>query len=263
MTPSPIVGYYCLQVESVSCARQPRDEGEGDGPVRQVLRQEKKFLLDLVASSQLQSRLGAVLKEDDHSSARGYLIRSLYFDTVHDRDYVEKLFGTNPRRKVRLRIYDPTADFALLECKQKDGEHQVKRSLTCNRDEARRLIAGDLRWMLDRPEPFAREMHAFISINGYRPKAVVEYRRRAFVGQENRTRITFDSEIRGTETNVNIFDERLCTHPVFDPFNVILEVKYNGFLMSYVKDQINSVEKRPLSVSKYALCRDTTMGFQF
>ena len=231
--------------------------------MNEVMRQEKKYLIHLVDMARLSGALSQVMAQDRHGGALGYRIRSLYFDTVHDRDYVEKLFGTNPRRKVRLRIYDPTADFALLECKQKDGEHQVKRSLTCNRDEARRLIAGDLRWMLDRPEPFAREMHAFISINGYRPKAVVEYRRRAFVGQENRTRITFDSEIRGTETNVNIFDERLCTHPVFDPFNVILEVKYNGFLMSYVKEQINSVEKRPLSVSKYALCRDTTMGFQF
>ena len=231
--------------------------------MRQVLRQEKKFLLDLASAARLQERLGHVLREDAHSSPRGYAIRSLYFDTAHDRDYAEKLFGTNPRRKVRLRVYDPTADLALLECKQKDGDNQVKRSLTCGRDEARRLIAGDLRWLLDRPEPFAQEMYALIAINGYRPKAVVEYRRRAFVARENRTRITFDSEVRGTEANVDVFDEHLCTHPVLDPFNVILEVKYNGFLMSYVKDQINSAEKRPLSVSKYALCRDTTMGFQF
>lgn len=231
--------------------------------MRQVLRQEKKFLLDHVCAARLQARLRNVLKEDEHNGADGYRIRSLYFDTVGDRDYVEKLFGTNPRRKVRLRIYDPDADFALLECKQKDGENQVKRSLACNRDEARRLIAGDMRWMLDREEPFAQEMYAFISMNGYRPKAVIDYHRSAFVGQENRTRITFDTNIRSTETNMDIFDKNLCTHPVLDPFNVILEVKYNGFLMSYVKDQINSVEKRPISVSKYALGRDITMGFQF
>ena len=32
----------------------------------------------------------------------GYPVRSLYFDTLHDRDFAEKLFGTDPRRKVRL-----------------------------------------------------------------------------------------------------------------------------------------------------------------
>ena len=210
--------------------------------MRQVLRQEKKFLIDLTAAAQLQARLRHVLKEDAHGGPRGYRLRSLYFDTVHDRDYVEKLFGTNPRRKVRLRTYDPTSDFALLECEQKDGDNQVKRSLPCNREEAERLIAGDARWMLARPEPFAQEMYALMATGLYRPKAIIEYRRRAFVGRENRTRITFDSEVRTTETSMRLFDERLCLHPVLDPFNVILEVKYNGFLMSYVKDQINSVE---------------------
>ena len=124
--------------------------------MRQVLRQEKKFLIDLTVAAQLQARLRHVLKEDAHGGPRGYRLRSLYFDTVHDRDYVEKLFGTNPRRKVRLLTYDPTSDFALLECKQKDGDNQVKRSLPCNREEAERLIAGDARWMLARPEPFAQ-----------------------------------------------------------------------------------------------------------
>ena len=224
--------------------------------MRQVTRQEKKFLVDPVAASKLQRRLAAVMREDDHNGPCGYRIRSLYFDTVSDRDFVEKLFGTDPRRKLRLRLYDPTADFALLEMKQKEGEHQLKRSLPLRRAEAERLVAGDPSWMLERAEPFAAELHAFIAVNGYRPKAVIEYRRRAFVAKENRIRITFDSEIRATEASTDVFDERLPLHPVLDPFNIILEVKYNGFLLSYIKDQLNSVEKRALSVSKYCMGRD-------
>lgn len=231
--------------------------------MRQVVRQEKKFLVNRESAARLQARLAPVMREDEHNGGLGYPIRSLYFDTVHDRDYVEKLFGTNPRRKVRLRIYDPRQDFALLELKQKDGDNQLKRSLACSREEARRLVAGDMRWMLDRPEPFAREMYAIMQANCYRPKMVVDYRRRAYVAKENRIRITFDGDIRATESCTDPFDEHLCTHPVFDPFNVILEVKYNGFLLSYIKDQLNSVDKRPLSVSKYCLGRDVTMGFQF
>ncbi|OUP08245.1 polyphosphate polymerase domain-containing protein [Collinsella sp. An2] len=231
--------------------------------MRQVTRQEKKFLVDPTAAAKLQRRLAAVMHEDDHNGPCGYSIRSLYFDTVSDRDFVEKLFGTDPRRKLRLRLYDPTADFALLEMKQKEGEHQLKRSLPLCRTEAERLVAGDLSWMLERPEAFAGELYAFIACNGYRPKAVIEYRRRAYVAKENRIRITFDSEIRATEANVNVFDEHLPLHPVLDPFNIILEVKYNGFLLSYIKDQLNSVEKRALSVSKYCLGRDISMGYQF
>lgn len=180
----------------------------------------------------------------------------LYFDTVNDRDYEEKFAGTDPRRKVRLRIYDPHAETALLEMKQKSGEHQLKRSLELSRDEALHLIAGDLSWMPTRPEPFAAEMYGVIQMHGYRPKAIVEYRRRAFVARELKTRITFDSDIRATEANIDIFDENLCLYPVLDPFNEVLEVKYNGFLLAYIRQELNAIEKRPISVSKYALARE-------
>lgn len=74
----------------------------------------------------------------------------------------------------------------------------------------------------------------------------------------NEIRVTFDSDIRATEANVDLFDATAPLHPVLDPFDTILEVKYNGFLLSYIKDALNAVEKRPVSVSKYSLGRDTT-----
>lgn len=87
--------------------------------MRQVTRQEKKFLVDPVSAAKLRRRLSTVMHEDEHNGACGYRIRSLYFDTLHDRDFVEKLFGTDPRRKVRLRLYDSTGDFQFLVCKRK------------------------------------------------------------------------------------------------------------------------------------------------
>jgi hypothetical protein len=39
--------------------------------------------------------------------------------------------------------------------------------------------------------------------------------------------------------NFNIFDENLLMYPVFDKFNTVLEVKYNGFLLTYIKDLFN------------------------
>lgn len=235
---------------------------EGD-IVRAVSRQEKKFLCDLVAAKKLEVTLGQIMKPDSHNGADGYMIRSLYFDTLHDRDYVEKLFGVHLRRKVRVRIYDPTSDFALLEVKQKEGENQRKRSLPITRQEARRLSSGDYSFLLKRPEPFAQEVHGLLCINGYMPKAIVDYNRKAFVVQENKIRVTLDSNIRATETNLDLFDANLCTYPVFDPFNVVLEVKFDGFLLSYVRDALNQVEKSELAVSKYCLSRASRLAFQF
>ena len=91
--------------------------------MRAVSRQEKKFLCDLVAAKKLEITLGQIMKPDVHNGADGYMIRSLYFDTLHERDYVEKLFGVYLRRKVRVRIYGPASDFALLEVKQKQGDN--------------------------------------------------------------------------------------------------------------------------------------------
>lgn len=44
-------------------------------------------------------------------------------------------------------------------------------------------------------------------------------------------------------------------YPVLDKFNVVLEVKFNGFLLDYIRQFINSINKSELSVSKYALAR--------
>ena len=45
-----------------------------------------------------------------------------------------------------------------------------------------------------------------------------------------------------------------------DPFGLVLEVKYNGFILSYIKDLLNSVHRPEVSVSKYCLARSFTLG---
>ena len=50
---------------------------------------------------------------------------------------------------------------------------------------------------------------------------------------------------------------------MFDPFNVILEVKFDGFLLSYIRSLLNTIDKSELSVSKYCLARSVLMGYQF
>lgn len=231
--------------------------------MRQVTRKEKKYLLDIACASMLRARLAGVLASDDHNGVNGYAVRSLYFDTLNNRDFYERLDGVDPRRKVRLRTYDPASDFCMLELKQKQGDNQVKRSLALTANEGRELIAGNYDILLRQTDPFAAEMYALMSINGYMPASVVEYNRMAFVAQKNKTRITFDTNMRASELNFNIFDSNLALYPVFDPFNVVLEVKYNGFLLSYIRDILNTVNKSEIAVSKYLLARGVSLDYQF
>lgn len=89
----------------------------------------------------------------------------------------------------------------------------------------------------------------------YIPRTIVEYNRKAFIAKENRIRITFDNRIVATESCFDLFSEHLNMNPVLDPYNVVLEVKYNGFLLNYIQSMINCTDKSELSVSKYVLAR--------
>ena len=93
------------------------------------------------------------------------------------------------------------------------------------------------------------------------PKTIVEYKRKAFIAKENKIRITFDSGIRATEADMSLFDPSLNMYPVLDPYNGVLEVKYNGFLLSYIKKLVNGANRSELSVSKYCLARSAGMKF--
>ena len=246
-----------------AAGRTPVRSGGGEsGGMREVLRQEKKYLMTLVDGQRLCDRLSGVMLEDAHNGPQGYAIRSLYFDTLNDGDYHDKMEGLELRRKIRLRIYNPAADFAMLEMKQKEGPYQKKRSLRLNREDAERLILGDCRSLLRYSDSFAAECFGLMQARCYRPKAVVEYRRRAFIAKENQIRITLDSQIVATEASWDIFSPQLLQYPVLDPFNAVLEVKYNGFLLSYIKDLVSAANRSETTQSKYCLARSVGLHYQ-
>lgn len=226
--------------------------------MNKVLREEKKFLISVADFISLSHKVGQVMLSDSHNGTHGYMIRSLYFDTAFDDDYFEKQAGVELRRKVRLRCYDPNADYAMLELKQKQGIQQMKRSLRVSRADAEKIISGKYEVLLSYSEPFAAEIYALMRSRCYIPKTIVEYNRKAFIAKENKIRITFDNKIVSTESSFDLFNPHLNMNPVLDPYDVVLEVKFNGFLLGYIKDLINSADKSELSVSKYVLARQNS-----
>ena len=231
--------------------------------MRDVLREEKKFLLNQAEALKLRNYLSNVVHTDSHNGPDGYPVRSLYFDSLSNRDFQEKEDGLELRRKFRLRVYSPDADFALFEMKQKQGPYQRKRSLRLSRKEAQALIEGDYSVLLNSGSEFGQECYSIMEMWAYRPKTVVEYDRFAFIAPENSIRITFDSRIRANEVNFNVFDRNLVLNSVMSPFAVVLEVKYNGFLLSYIKHMLLPVQKSELSVSKYCMARQIGCDYRF
>lgn len=223
--------------------------------MNQVFREEKKFLINIEEYKKKSHQLEQVLLQDPHNGTDGYMIRSLYFDTIQDRDYFEKLSGIETRKKIRLRCYDPDSNYAVLEMKQKQGSSQLKRSLRLTREDAQCLIHGDYTPLLSYPESFALECYCLMHCQCYRPKTIVQYHRKAFIAKENKIRVTFDSSIVSTESCFDLFSPSLNMNPVMDKFQVVLEVKFNGFLLEYIRQLLNTIDKSELSVSKYYLAR--------
>lgn len=73
--------------------------------MRDVLREEKKFLLNQAEALKLRNYLSNVVHTDSHNGPDGYQVRSLYFDSLSNRDFQEKEDGLELRRKFRLRVY--------------------------------------------------------------------------------------------------------------------------------------------------------------
>lgn len=231
--------------------------------MNEVLRQEKKFLISLNKYYELSNRVKEIVKEDPNNRGEGYTIRSLYFDSIDNRDYQEKEDGVELRRKIRLRNYGPDSPFAKLEMKQKQGAMQKKRSLKVSRQDAQALIHRDYSVLLKYEDPFAAECFWMMNQFCYLPKTVIEYKRKAFIAEENSTRITFDHHIVGTENSMDIFSEELLQNPLMNPYLVILEIKFNGFLLEYIKDILMDAGTGELAVSKYCLGRAVSMHYHF
>lgn len=225
----------------------------------EVLRAEYKYSIGCLEAEQLNLRLGQLLRPDPHNGFDGYLVRSLYFDTPDDSDFFDKLGGYEVRRKIRLRIYSPNSATAKLELKEKQGSLQRKRSLTLERKSAERLSVGDYEPLLNEGSPFALEMYGLMKRLFYQPVCIVEYDRRAFIADTNNTRITLDSGLRANGANFDLFSPNAMLYPVGETGSVTLEVKYNNFLLSYIKDAVSTADRIAVSQSKYCAARNITL----
>jgi len=225
-----------------------------------ILREEKKYVLPLFRLMYIKGQLEATLHGDAFNGTKPYMVRSLYFDSVYDVDYNEKDMGLNDRKKIRLRIYDTDATKAKLEYKAKSGSMQHKQSITIAREDAIEMTKGKYDVLLKYDEELAGFLYRKMTMEAYIPRCVVQYDRIAFATGENNTRITLDMNISSNEGNFDIFDKNLQLYPVMNMDKAILEVKYNRFLLGYVKRVLQSVDMVEMSASKYCMARKYGLG---
>ena len=194
-----------------------------------VLRTEKKYTVSPLTAGQITARLSYLLPLDGNcENAKPYIVKSLYFDSLYNRDYMEKGSGLEFRKKIRLRSYGD-GGIVKLEWKRKQGSKQRKQSLLLSKTDAEKLIRGDYRCLLDYDGDLPKQFYAMMTEEVYRPKCIVKYSRLAFTVPTNDIRIT-------------------------------LEVKYNHFLLDYIRTALSSFELTETASSKYTASRYFGLG---
>ena len=221
--------------------------------ILKTFRHEFKYAVSYEEMLKIRTKLNELLTID--RDYNGYMVRSLYFDSLDEDDYYEKLDGLANRKKIRLRIYEPNANKVKLELKAKYDIHQLKESLVITREEAEELIRGNYSFLLNYDNDIARRIYLIVSENTYKPKAIIEYERIAYMTQSG-TRITFDHNIRSSYQIDEFFNEKVNYIKVQDPKNVVLEVKFDRFLEPYISDALGKYVGNRESVSKYVLGRN-------
>ena len=89
---------------------------------------------------------------------------------------------------------------------------------------------------------------------GLRPKTIVDYTREPFVFSAGNVRVTLDYDIRTGPYCTDFLNPDCITIPAGNAPS-ILEVKWDEFLPSVIRDIVQLESRRTAAFSKYAACR--------
>ncbi|MEF9934676.1 MAG: polyphosphate polymerase domain-containing protein [Clostridium sp.] len=231
------------------------------GEALKVSRREMKYFIGIDDYFYFKDAFSKVLSLDSHSENGPYMVRSLYFDSIDNIDYHDKIDGIENRKKIRLRVYSPHDRVVKLEVKYKFNQNQRKESIFISRDDAKAIINGEYSVLLNYQNEVAQKVYSTMISMVYTPRVLVQYKREAFYHPEYGIRATLDTEISSSELEFDIFSEDICLVPVFDFTKPVLEVKYDKYIYKWFQEIVSSRSCTVSSISKYCNSRQLFSGF--
>lgn len=215
-------------------------------------RHEYKYLISGADAELLKRRLPHFMERDSHAGPTGqYTIRSLYFDDYAGTAFYDKVDGVNYRAKYRIRFYNYDIFHIKLEKKEKLGNLTRKTAQTITKSDARALEKGRTPVLQD---SLIAELRQKMTLEGLRPRVIVDYDRTPFICRNGNTRITLDENVRTKPYVAKLYASPEAMIPVLEPGQVILEVKFDDFLPGYLVDVLSDIPRTAMAISKFALC---------
>jgi len=213
-----------------------------------------KHYINVADYAQLRARLRAVAQLDENANEDGfYTVRSLYFDNYTDKAVIEKLSGLSRREKFRLRYYKGDSSVIRLERKSKANRLAYKESAAVTAEQCMEMMAGSYGCLKLPDEPLLMEFYTKIHYQNLRPKTIVEYDREAYLYRAGNVRVTFDRNIRTSNSVTGFLNPRLATIPASGA--IVMEIKYTGFLPDIIRDLVKIGHRNQTEFSKYVVAR--------
>lgn len=228
------------------------------------LRKEIKYVIPLDKALVIKEQMDRLLERDSYCTEGTYLVSSLYFDSVNNIDFSEKLSGVINRKKVRLRIYNGDASLCKLEIKQKSDDRQQKLGFIISEADARALSHGEyhvLKKYFDISENSLRA-YSIMEQGQYRPAVQVAYDRLAYKYPMYDTRVTIDMNVRSTESNLDLFSSFVPYTPIMQE-SAVLEIKYSGKMMGFLSAILAQFHLTQGTYSKYCAGRRVYYDFNY
>ena len=219
-------------------------------------RQEIKYYINLVDYFSITSKISHIFERDRNSSKKGdYVVRSLYFDNKSNIDYYQKIDGFENRKKIRMRIYNYNSDPVKMEIKNKINNFIKKESFNIKHTDIYKIISGDSEVLLNYKNATAVKVYKYFQMDFYKPVVIIDYNREAYSFDLNQIRITFDRDLRKTETDLDDLFINKEMSDVSSKKKIIMEIKFNGNLPAWIKNILQLPRFERCAISKYTLSR--------
>ena len=225
-------------------------------------RTEHKYYLHIHDYASLHHRVSSLLMLDRHStSSEGYNIRSLYFDSPHSHALQDKNNGVFKRDKYRIRAYNGSDSVISVERKSKFGDYVRKESARITRGEYDAILHGDYDCLIRKDEVLLNEFYAALASRNFRPSAIVDYWRAAYVYELGNVRITFDKKLSAGTNSYDLFDPNLVLKEAIEVPRTILEVKFDSYLPDHIRRIVQPDNHIRSSISKYVICKEVNLKY--
>ncbi len=221
-----------------------------------VSRREVKYLLSFTDRLYVLDALDRLLTPDAYGGYNGYTVRSVYFDSTVNEDYLDKKNHADEKKRIRLRVYHPDDQTAKFELKRKSYGQELKESIVVRREDAQEILKQNYEVLFHYDSPVARYAATLMRTRLYRPVSLIEYDRRAYTHKNFNTRITLDNHLRYCAFHYDLFSHHLNFKKAMHDDLTILEIKYDRFLFKQIQDVLSHCDLTRKPPSKFGTSRE-------